>query len=81
MERKRKQCVLEGLVAAPERKVQLNRRKRKLDVEAEATLAALACSVPLDGRARWMLKLLCNRLVELKVVDSISNEKEVLAPT
>ena len=51
-ERVLKQCVLEGLGATLERKVHLNRRKRTLDAEAEATLAALACPDPLDGRAR-----------------------------
>ena len=64
VERVRRQCVLEGLEAALERRAQLNRKKRKLDAEAEAMLTALACSGPSDGRARWTLKLLCDRLVK-----------------
>ena len=74
VERVRKQCVLEGLEAALERRVQLNRKKRKLDAGAEAKLVTLACSEPPDGRARWTLKLLSDRLVELEIVDSISDE-------
>ena len=79
VERVRKRCVLEGLEAALERKPQLNRKKPKLDAEAEARLVTLACSEPPDGRARWMLRLLSDRLVELDVVDSISEETVRLA--
>jgi hypothetical protein len=49
-------------------------RERKLDGAAEARLIALACSAPPDGRARWTLKLLADRMVELEVVDSLSDE-------
>ena len=47
---------------------------RKLDGAAEARLLALACGTPPDGRARWTLKLLAERLVALEVVDGISYE-------
>ena len=40
--------------------------------EIEAQLTLLACSAPPDGRARWTLQLLADKLVELKLVDSIS---------
>ena len=79
VERVRRQCVLEGLEAALERKVQLNRKRRLLDGEGEAKLVTLACSEPPDGRARWTLRLLCERLVELEVVESISDETVRLA--
>lgn len=46
----------------------------KLDGEQQAKLTALACSEAPPGQARWTLKLLANRLVELEVVDSISRE-------
>src|SRR5262245_32237245 len=46
----------------------------KLDGEQEAKLIALACSTPPEGRARWTLRLLADRLVELNVVDAISHE-------
>ena len=47
---------------------------RKLDDKGEAVLATLAQSKPPEGRKRWTLQLLSDRLVELKVVDSISRE-------
>jgi len=48
--------------------------KKKLDERGEAVLLALACSNPPAGRKKWTLQLLADRLVELKVVDSISYE-------
>jgi transposase len=47
---------------------------RKLDEKGESVLEQLASSEPPDGRKRWTLQLLADRLVELKVVDSISHE-------
>jgi transposase len=49
-------------------------RERKFDGAAEARLIALACSQPPKGRARWTLRLLADRLVELEVFDSVSDE-------
>src|SRR5262249_11470022 len=49
-------------------------RPRKLDGAAEARLIAVACSAAPLGRDRWTLKLLADRLVELEVVDSVSDE-------
>ena len=47
---------------------------KKLDEKGEAVLEALARSEPPEGRQRWTLQLLADRLVELQVVDSISYE-------
>lgn len=47
---------------------------KKLDAKGEAVLETLARSEPPPGRKRWTLQLLADRLVELKVVDSISDE-------
>lgn len=47
---------------------------RLLDGRQEAFLIALACSDPPKGRTGWTMKLLAGRLVELKVVDSISDD-------
>ena len=74
VERVRKQCVMEGLEAALDRKVQVNRKKRLLDGAGEATLTMLVCSTPLPGYASWSLKLLSERLVALEIVDGISKE-------
>jgi hypothetical protein len=46
----------------------------KFDGEQEASLVSVACSSPPDGRARWTLRMLADRMVELKVVDSVSRE-------
>jgi transposase len=46
----------------------------KLDRKQEAFLVALACSAPPDGRARWTMQLLADRLVALEIVDAISDE-------
>jgi transposase len=48
--------------------------KVKLDGRAEAQLIALACSNAPTGHARWTLRLLADKLVELGVVESISHE-------
>jgi transposase len=49
-------------------------RKRKLDGKQEAKLIVLTCSEPPEGRARWTLRLLADRMVELEYVDEISHE-------
>jgi transposase len=57
----------------------LNERRRpggqkKLDEKGEAVLESLAHSQPPDGRKRWTLELLADRLVQLKQVNTISYE-------
>jgi len=49
-------------------------RSKKLDEKGEAILETLAHSKPPEGRKRWTLQLLADRLVQLKVVDSVSYE-------
>ena len=72
--RVRQAFVEQSLDAALCRKKPTGRQYRKLDGEQEAKLIALACSQPPAGQARWTLKLLAARLVELDVVESISPE-------
>lgn len=72
--RVRRRCVEEGVEAALNRKPQRNRRPRLLDGEAEARLVATACGEPPAGCAKWTLRLLADRLVELEVVESVSVE-------
>ena len=45
----------------------------KITGEIEAQLTLLACSAPPEGRVRWTLQLLADKLVELKLLDSISD--------
>lgn len=72
--RVRKRLVEEGFEAALERKKQSRRRRIKIDGQAEAALIATACSPAPKGRARWTLRLLADRLIELRYVDSVSIE-------
>jgi transposase len=74
VERVRQRLVEEGLEAALNRKPKQHRTPRKLDGVAEAHLIATACSKPPQGRTRWTLKLLAERLVQLEAVDSVSRE-------
>ena len=74
VERIRRRCVEEGIEAALGRKEQQRRRPKKLDGAAEAHLIALACGEPPEGRARWTLRLLADRLVECEIVESIHPE-------
>jgi hypothetical protein len=48
--------------------------KPMLDAKQESLLIALACSDAPDGRAEWTMQLLADKLVELKVVEQISDE-------
>jgi transposase len=67
----RKKFVQQRLDAAVQRKRPSGRQYRKLDGAQEARLAALACSPPPEGQARWTMKLLADKLVELEVVPRI----------
>ena len=49
-------------------------KTRKLDATAEAFLIATACSDAPEGRAKWTMQLLADRLVEVGMVESISDE-------
>jgi transposase len=69
-----KQYVTEGLAAV------LNRKKRntppvpsKITGETEAKIIALCCGEPPEGRARWTLRLLEEKTVELGIVSAISD--------
>ena len=45
----------------------------KIDGKIQAKITMLACSEPPEGRSKWTLNLLADKLVEMEVVDSISN--------
>ena len=69
--RVRQQFVADGLDATLHRKRPTGRQYRKLDGKQEAQLIAIACSKAPAGHAHWTMVLLADRLVELKVVESI----------
>lgn len=83
VERVRKQFVEDGLDAALERRKSRRHYHRKLDGDGEAHLIALACSQAPEGRSRWTLRLLADRMVQLEQVDHLSHEtvREVLKKT
>lgn len=73
VERVRKRAALDGIQAALERKPQQRpSRERTLDGRAEAHLIRLACGPAPEGRNRWTLSLLADKLVELEIVESVS---------
>lgn len=74
VERVRKRFVEEGFEAALRPKPTTRTYVRKLDGKGEARLITLACSDPPEGRSRWTLRLLADRLVALGVVEDISYE-------
>ena len=63
-----------GLKRAVYRQQPTTRRTHKIDGEVEAHLIALVCSAPPLGHARWSLRLLSDRLVELVDLDAVSYE-------
>src|ERR1700677_3084326 len=73
VERVRQRCVERGIAAALERKAQQNpSRPRKFDGVSEAKLVQIACCAPPEGRTRWTLSLLGERLIELQVFETVS---------
>jgi transposase len=71
----RRRFVEDGLQAALLRRKQDHpSRKRIVDGEIEAHLIALRCGAPPQGKGRWNLRLLADRLVELEIVPDISHE-------
>jgi transposase len=72
--RLRQRLVEDGLEAALSRRPTTVKRPRKLDGAQEARLIAVTCGPAPEGRARWTLRLLADKLVELEVVNSIGRE-------
>jgi len=74
LENIRKKFVLDGFEIALYGKKSDRVYSRKIDGDAEAYLIALSCSKPPKGFASWSLRLLSDKMAELKYVDSISHE-------
>jgi len=74
IERVRERLVHEGLESALNRAPPTRVRSRVIDGENEAHLIALACGDAPEGRSRWTLRLLGQRMVELGYVESVSHE-------
>lgn len=74
IDRIKKRFVEEGLEGALERKKGNRVYVRKADGDFEAHVVALSCSEPPEGFARWSLRLLADKAVELDYIDSVSHE-------
>jgi transposase len=70
----RKRFVEEGLEAAISERPRSG-RPTEIGGKQQAHIIALACSQPPDGHARWSMRLLAQRAVELEIVESISHER------
>ena len=70
----RKQAVLDGPLSLLQRQKQVSTKALILDGEKEAKLTQIACSKPVNGKSKWSLRMLADRLVELEIVDSVSHE-------
>lgn len=83
IERTRKTFALDGLTAALTAKKRTDTPNKKFDGEKEAHLIALVCSDPPEGHARWTLRLLADKMVELEHFSSISHEaiRQILKKT
>jgi len=83
VERLKQRFVEEGFEACMERKAYPEAREVKTDGDFEAHLVALSCSKAPDGYARWSLRMLADKMVELKYTESVSYEtvRQVLKKT
>lgn len=74
IDRVKKRFVEEGLDVTLNGKKGSRIYKKKADGDFEAHLIALSCSDPPEGFARWSLRLLADKVVELNYIDCISHE-------
>ena len=74
IENVRKRLIEKGLEGAINRSKAKKVKPKLLDGEKEAHLIAIACGDAPEGRSRWTLRLLANKMVELNLVESISHE-------
>ncbi|MEO8087626.1 MAG: IS630 family transposase [Bacteroidota bacterium] len=73
IDRVKKKFIDEGFEASLERRPTTREYDKKMDGDMEAKLVTLCCSEPPKGFAKWSLRLLAEKMVELKYVDSISH--------
>jgi len=73
IDRIRKRCIEGGIDRALERAESSRVYDLKSDGDVEARLVTLCCSSPPEGRSRWTVRLLAEKMVELQYVKSISH--------
>lgn len=83
VERLKQRFVEDGFEACIERKPYPEVKEIKADGDFEAHLIALSCSKAPQGRSRWSLRLLADKMVELQYAESVSHEtvRQVLKKT
>jgi transposase len=74
IDRIKKRFVEEGYDSCLSRKPSTRVYAKIVDGDVEAKLVSIACSKPPEGFAKWSLRLLANKMVELQYVESISHE-------
>jgi hypothetical protein len=67
----RERAFTRGVLESLAHKEQERRKARRLDGTGEAQLVAIACSQTPDGRKRWTMRMLKERLIEMEVVEDI----------
>jgi transposase len=83
VERLKQRFVEEGFEACIDRKAYRQVKETKVDGDFEAHLVAISCSKAPEGYGRWSLRMLADKMIELKYVESISHEtiRQVLKKT
>jgi hypothetical protein len=83
IDRLKKRLVENGLEIALDTSKGQREYKRKIDGDFEAHLIAVSCNSPPEGHAKWTLRLLAEKMVELEYVDQVSHEtiRQVLKKT
>ena len=74
IDRVKQRFVEDGFESCLERKPVVKKKTKKIDGEIEAHLIALSCGKAPDGFSKWSLRLLADKMVELRYVDDISYE-------
>lgn len=73
IDRVKKKFFEEGLESALERRPSSRIYDSKVDGDIEAKLVTLCCSEPPEGFAKWSLRLLADKMVELNYIESVSH--------
>lgn len=73
IDRIKKKFIEEGFESVLERRPSMQNYTKKVDGDIEAKLVTLCCSKPPEGFAKWSLRMLADKMVELKYIDYISH--------
>jgi transposase len=73
IDRVKKKFIEEGFESVLDRRPSTQNYIKKVDGDIEAKLVSLCCSEPPDGFAKWSLRLLADKMVELKYINYISH--------